>query len=106
MGTYTRDDAGEVLISVLTVIEEAGHSLGQHLMVVGDEAILRVTDTFAGEQRAGQEMAENVEKEIVCEASYCVPLVGGHLHFKEYATKIHSLLTRSKEKNNPTKIHQ
>jgi hypothetical protein len=33
-GAYTRD-AGEVSIAVLTVIEEAGHSLGQILMVVG-----------------------------------------------------------------------
>jgi ABC-type thiamine transport system substrate-binding protein len=105
-GAYTRDDAGEVSIAVLTVVEEAGHSLGQHLMVVRDETVLGVIDTFAGEQRAGQEMVENVEKEIVCEAGYCVPLVGGHLHFKELATKIHSLLTRSKEKNNPTMIHQ
>ena len=32
-GAYTRD-ADEVLIVVLTVIEEADHSLGLHLMVV------------------------------------------------------------------------
>jgi hypothetical protein len=29
------DDAGEVLIVVLTVLEEASHSLGQLLMIVG-----------------------------------------------------------------------
>jgi hypothetical protein len=33
-GAYTRD-ADEVSIAVLTVIEEADHSLGQILMVVG-----------------------------------------------------------------------
>jgi hypothetical protein len=27
-GAYTRDDAGEVSIAILTVVEEAGHSLG------------------------------------------------------------------------------
>ena len=31
---YTRD-TGEVSIAILTIIEEAGHSLGQILMVVG-----------------------------------------------------------------------
>ena len=29
------DGAGEVLIAILTIIEEVGHSLGQLLMVVG-----------------------------------------------------------------------
>ena len=98
-------DAGEVSIAVLTDVEEASRSLGQHLMVVRDEALLGATNTFIGEQGAGRKVAENVEKEIVCEAGHCVPLVGGRLHFKEPATKIHSLLTRSKEENNPTKIH-
>ena len=51
----------------------------------------------------GREVAENVEKEIVFEASHCIPLVGHHLHFKEPTTKIHSLLTGSKEENNLTK---
>ena len=104
-GVFT-GDASEVSLAVLGVIEEAGHSLGQHLMVVEDEELLGATDTFVGAQGAGREVTENVKKEIVCEASHCVPLVGGCLHFKEPATKIHSLLTRSKEKNNPTKIHQ
>ena len=49
-------------------------------------------------------MTENVKKEIVCEASHCVPLVGGCLHFKEPATKIHSLLMRSKEENNLIRV--
>jgi hypothetical protein len=52
-------------------------------MVVGDEALPGVTDTFAGAQGASQEVAENVKKEIVCEVGHCFPLVGGRLHFKE-----------------------
>ena len=43
------DDAGEVLLAFLTVVEEASHSLGQHLTVVGDKAILVATDTFAAQ---------------------------------------------------------
>ena len=42
-------DAGEVSIAVLSVVEEASHSLGQHLMVVGDEAVLGPTNTFAAQ---------------------------------------------------------
>ena len=77
------DDVGEVLIAVLTVVEEASHSLGQLLMVVGvlDEVFLGVTDTFAAEQRAGGEVAEDLENNILHEAGQCVPLVGGLLHF-------------------------
>jgi hypothetical protein len=33
-GAYTKD-IGEVLIAIIIVIEEAGHNLGQILMVVG-----------------------------------------------------------------------
>ena len=58
-GAYTRD-TGEVLIAILTVVEEAGHSLGQHLMVVEDEAVPGATDTFAGEQEVGREVAEDL----------------------------------------------
>ena len=64
------------MLAVIGVIEEAGHSLGQHLTVVGDEAVPRATDTFAGEQGAGREVVENVKKEIICEAGHCVRLVG------------------------------
>jgi hypothetical protein len=46
-------------------------------MVVEDEALLGVTDTFAAAQGAGQEAAKNVKKEIVYEASHYFPLVGG-----------------------------
>jgi hypothetical protein len=56
---YTRD-VNEVLITVLTVVEEASHSLGQHLTVVGDETVLGATDTFVGEQGAGREVAEDL----------------------------------------------
>jgi hypothetical protein len=71
------------LIVVLTVIEEASHSLGQHLTVVKDEALPRVTDTFAREQGAGEEAAEDLQNNVLCEASQCVHVVGGRLHFEE-----------------------
>ena len=69
-------------------------------MVVGvrDEVFLGVTDTFAAEQRAGGEVAEDLENNILHEAGQCVPLVGGLLHF------ICNEITE--EENNPTKIHQ
>ena len=56
---YTRD-TGEVSIVVLTIVEEASHSLGQHLIVVGDEALLGATYMFAGEQGVGGEAAEDL----------------------------------------------
>ena len=52
-------------------------------MVVEDEAVLAATDTFAGEQGGGGEAAEDFQNKILCEAGLCVPVVGGHLHFKE-----------------------
>jgi hypothetical protein len=58
-GAYTRD-AGEVLISVFIIVKEAIHSLGQHLMVVEDEVLPRAINTFAGEQGAGREAAEDL----------------------------------------------
>ena len=71
------------MIAVLTVVEEAGHSLGQLLMVVGvrDEVFLGVIDTFVAEQGAGGEVAEDLKNDILCEAGQCVPLVGCLLHF-------------------------
>jgi hypothetical protein len=64
--------------SILTIVEEASHSLGQHLTVVGvrDEAVSGATDTFAVAQEAGREAAENLDNNMVYEASHCVPLVG------------------------------
>ena len=46
------DDSGVALIALVGVIEEAYHILGQHLMVVVvlDEAVLEVIDTFAAEE--------------------------------------------------------
>jgi 2-keto-3-deoxy-L-rhamnonate aldolase RhmA len=81
-GAYTRD-ADEVSIVVLTVIEEADHSLGQILMVVGvrDEVSLGAMDTFAAEQGADGKTAEDLENNIIREAAQYVPLVGGLLHF-------------------------
>ena len=40
-----------------------------------------MTDTFAAEQGAGREVAEDLENDILHEAALCVPLVGGLLHF-------------------------
>ena len=54
-------------------------------MIVGDEAILGATYTFAAQQGAGGEAAEDPEKDIFCEAGQCVPLAGGLLHFVEPA---------------------
>ena len=71
------------MIAVLTVIEEVSHSLGQHLMVVEDEAVPRVTDTFAGEQGASEEVEEDLQNKILYEASLCVLVVVGRLHFEE-----------------------
>jgi DNA-binding transcriptional regulator LsrR (DeoR family) len=50
-------------------------------MVVRDESFLGATDTFAVEQGASMEAAEDLNKDIIHEASQCVPLVGGLLHF-------------------------
>ena len=50
-------------------------------MVVRDEASLGAIDTFAVEQGVGREAAEDLDNGIVREASQCVPLVGGLLHF-------------------------
>ena len=77
------DDAVKVLIAVLIVVEEAGHSLGQLLMVVGvrDEVVLGATNTLATEQGGGREVAEYLNNDIVCEAGQRIPLVGGLLHF-------------------------
>jgi hypothetical protein len=74
---YTTDDASEVSIAILTIIEEVDHSLGQLLMVVGvwDEVFLGAIDTFAAEQETGGEAAEDLENDILHEAGQCV-LVG------------------------------
>jgi hypothetical protein len=68
-GAYTRD-TGKVSIVVLTVIEEASHSLGYILMVVGvqDEVSLGATDTFVAEQGADGEAAEDLKNNILCES--------------------------------------
>jgi hypothetical protein len=77
------DDAGVASMALVEVIEEADQSLGQHRMVVVvlDEAVLGATDTFAVEQGAGGEAAEDLDNGIIHEADQCVPLVGGLLHF-------------------------
>ena len=50
-------------------------------MVVQDEVFLGATDTFEVEQGVGWEATEDLDKDIVHEASQCVPLLGGLLHF-------------------------
>ena len=78
-GAYTKD-ASEVLIAILIVIEEVGHSLGINLWV-RDEASPGVINTFAAEQRAGEEAVEDLNKDIIHKAGQCVPLIRGLLHF-------------------------
>ena len=51
------------------------------VVVVLDEAVLGVTDTFTVEQGAGREAMEDLNNDIICEAGQCVPLIGGLLHF-------------------------
>jgi hypothetical protein len=47
------------------------------VVVVLDEAVPEMTDTFAAEQRAGREPTEDHDNGIVREAGHCIPLVGG-----------------------------
>ena len=63
-------DSGVASIAPVAIVEEACQSLGQHLMVVVvlDEAVLRATDTFAAEQRAGRDAAEDLDNGIIREA--------------------------------------
>jgi hypothetical protein len=67
-----------VSLAILTIVEEASHSLGQHLTIVGvrDEVVSGATDTFVATQGAGGEAAEDLDNDMVYEASHCVPLVG------------------------------
>jgi hypothetical protein len=57
-------------MALVGVIEEAGQSLRQHLMVVVvlNEAVLGATDTFAAEQGANGETTEDLNNSIACEA--------------------------------------
>ena len=76
-------DSGVTSIALISIVEEAYQSSGQHLMVVVvlDEAVLGASDIFAAEQEAGREAAEDLYNGIIREASQCIPLVGGLLHF-------------------------
>ena len=105
---YTKD-TGQVSIVVLTIIEEASHSLGQILLVIGvrDEAFLGATDTFVTKQGVGGEVVEDLDKDILRDAGQCVPLVGGLLHFISVQYDESFLSNEiTEEENNPTKIHQ
>ena len=77
------DDSGVASIALVSVVEEACHILGQHLMVVVvlDEVVTRAIDTFAAEQGAGGEAAEDLQNDILYEAGQCIPLVGSLLCF-------------------------
>ena len=66
-------DVGVVSMALVDVVEEASHSLGQHLTVVGDETVLGVDE----------EAAKDLQNNILCEAGQCVPVIGGRLHFEE-----------------------
>ena len=63
-------DSGVSSIALVGVIEEVCHSLGKLLMVVGvrDEVFPGATDTFAAEQGAGREAAEDLKNDILYEA--------------------------------------
>ena len=76
------------------------------VVVVQDEAVLGATDTFAAEQGAGGEAEEDLDNGIVREASQCVPLVGGLIHFV-YVQLDESLVSHeiTKEENNSTKTY-
>ena len=62
-------DASVASMALVKVIEEAGQSLGQHLMVVVvlDEAVLGVIDTFVVEQGEGGEAAKDLDNGIIYE---------------------------------------
>jgi hypothetical protein len=70
-------------MALVDVIEEAGQGPGQHLMVVVvlDEVVPGGIDTCAVEQGASGEAAKDLDNDIVREASHCIPLFGGLLHF-------------------------
>ena len=57
-------------MALVGVIEEAGQSLGQHLMVVVvlDEVVPGAIDTFAVEQGEGGEAVEDLDNGIVHES--------------------------------------
>jgi len=50
-------------------------------MVDQHEEFLGVRDTFAAEQGADEEVAEDLNNDIIHEAGQCVPLIWGLLHF-------------------------
>ena len=54
-------------MAVDSIVEEVSHCLGHQLMVVQDEASPGATDTFAAEQGAGREEAEDLDNGIILE---------------------------------------
>ena len=63
-------DSSVASMAIVGIVEEAGQSLGQHLMVVVvlDEAVPGATGTFAAEQGASGEAAEDLNNDILYEA--------------------------------------
>ena len=76
-------------------------------MVVRDEVSPGATDTFAAEQGAGSEAAEDLNNGIIHVAGQYVTLVGDLLHFV-YVQQDESLLSNeiTEEEANSTKIQQ
>jgi hypothetical protein len=54
-------------------------------MVVGDEAVSGMIDTFTTEQGVGGDAAEDLENDTLCEAGHCVRPARSLLHFVEPA---------------------
>ena len=54
-----------------------------------------MTDTFAAAQAAGGEAVEDIDNDMVCETSHCVPLVGGLLHSKSLRSSVCSRMRAS-----------
>jgi hypothetical protein len=77
------------------------------LLGVRDEVFLGATDTFAAEQGADEETAEDLKNDILHEVGQCVPLVEGLLYFISVQYDESFLSNEiTEEENNPTKIHQ
>ena len=80
-------------------------------MVVEDEVVLGVTDTFVGEQVAGREVKEMSRRRSSVRLATAFLWFGASSILKSLRSSVcsrmrASLLMRSKEENNPSKIHQ
>jgi len=64
-------------------------------MVVGDEAVLGVIDTFVAQQGAGKEGAKDLQNKILYEAGQCVPVVGAASILKSLRSSMRSRMRAS-----------